>query len=350
LASVAWSVPGDGSPTPSLPALISPATAMRSLPLLPLLLLLLAALPRALVAQSTEIDRGVLLYKQKQLAEAKAVFTPPSKAGDAMASYWLGRIAMDEDKVDDAIDHLERAAKANDKSSEIQLWLGRAYGEKAQNANVLKQPGLARKTKGAWERAIALDPSNLDARADLVTYYMVAPGIMGGSKDKAHEQVEQIRKLNAYRGGFEAARLAQREKNAGLAETELRTLAKEYPDSSAPVVQLGLTLQNQQKWDEAFALFDGVLAKKPDDVLALYQLGKTAAMSGKRLDAGETALRKYLAMPVQQGAPTYAGTHYRLGQIEERRGERAAARLEYEMAVRLDPKLEDAKKGLARVK
>ncbi|MDQ6829272.1 MAG: tetratricopeptide repeat protein [Gemmatimonadota bacterium] len=81
-----------------------------------------------------------------------------------------------------------------------------------------------------------------------------------------------------------------------------------------------------------------------------YQLGKTAAMSGQRLDAGEAALKKYLTMPVTRGNPTPAGAHYRLGMIAERRGNSAGAKAEYETAVSLDPKLEDAKKALAKLK
>jgi tetratricopeptide (TPR) repeat protein len=306
-------------------------------------------LPPIVRAQSADADRGAQLFRAKQYAEAKTVLTPPARSGDAWASYWLGRVAMAENKLDAAEDHFERAIKANGTISEFHLWLGRAAGEKAQNANVLKQPGLARKTKSAWERAIALDPKNLDARADLVSYYIMAPGIMGGSHEKAREQVEEIRKLNPYRGGLEAVRVAENEKKPARAEGELRILVSSFPDSAAPLVRLGLVLQGQQKWADAFSLFDEVLARKPNDPSALYQLGRTAAMSGQRLDDGQAALEKFLALQQPPPGLSLGGAHFRLGMIAERRGDIPVARKEYETAVSLEPRLEDAKKALARV-
>ncbi len=312
--------------------------------------LLALALPGSLAAQTGDLDAGIQLYRARKYVEAKAAFESASKAGNATATYWLGRVAMEQNKWDDATDYFERAVKANDASSEFHLWLGRAYGEKAQRASVFEQPMLGGRTRTEFEVAVARDPKNLDARSDLITFYMVAPGVMGGSHEKARQQADEIRKINQYRGDLELIGIADREKNASLAESGLRALVKAFPDSAAPMVRLIISLQAQQKWDETFALIDGVLAKHPDEPTAWYQLGKTAAMSGQRLDAGEAALRKYLTVPPARGSPSPAGAHYRLGMIAERRGNSAAAKSEYETAVSLEPKLEDAKKALAKLK
>jgi tetratricopeptide (TPR) repeat protein len=312
------------------------------------LCLLMLCCSRRANAQNAEVDRGAQLFNAKQYAEARAALAPISKTGDAWANYWLGRVAMAEKKFDEAEDHFDRAVKANDNVSEFYLWLGRATGEKAQRANVLKQPGLARKTKASWERAIALDPKNLDARDDIVSYYLRAPGIMGGSRDKASQQAEEIRKLDAYRGGFAAIRVADDAKEETRVEGELRRLVSSYPDSAVPLVRLGIVFQTQQKWSDAFSLFDDVLMRKPADAVALYQLGKTAALSGQRLDDGQAALEKYLGLPPAQGM-TFGGAHFRLGNIAERRGDKTLAKKEYQTAVSMDPRLEEAKKALARL-
>jgi len=59
---------------------------------------------------------------------------------------------------------------------------------------------LAPKMKSAWEKAIALDPKNLDARTSLIQYYLQAPGFMGGSVEKAKEVAGQVLKLKPAEG------------------------------------------------------------------------------------------------------------------------------------------------------
>jgi hypothetical protein len=51
---------------------------------------------------------------------------------------------------------------------------------------------LARKVKTHFEKAVTLNPDNLAARADLVEYYLKAPRILGGGKEKAEVQAHEI--------------------------------------------------------------------------------------------------------------------------------------------------------------
>ena len=176
-------------------------------------------MPNVLAGQNSDTS-GVRLFEAGKFKEAKTVFEPAFKANtrDAAAAFYLGRIAMEERKNDRAADYFEAATKLDPKNSTYFLWLGRAYGREAQQANVLRQPGLAKRTKAAWERAIELDPDNLDARSDLIQYYVQAPGFLGGSTAKALEQAEEIRKRNPLRGYLELGALYEREKK--LAEAE----------------------------------------------------------------------------------------------------------------------------------
>ena len=77
-------------------------------------------------------------------------------------------------------------------------------------------------------------------------------------------------------------------------------------------------------------------------------MGRTAALSGERLEAGESALRKYIAAGRFDPSATEAHAHFRLGMILEQRHDAARARTEYETALRLDSTLVDAKRALAR--
>ena len=102
---------------------------------------------------------------------------------DADAAMYLGRTYLALRKTDPAVDWLEKAAALAPASSEKQWWLGRGYGAAALQANLLSAAGLAKKTKAAFDKAVALDPANLDARDDLILFYLQAPGFMGGSVD-----------------------------------------------------------------------------------------------------------------------------------------------------------------------
>lgn len=143
------------------------------------------------------------------------VLASPLVAGegpsDAAAAGIQSRMtAMD---FDGAVTLGEKSIADHPDSSEIWLWLGRAYGRKAQRAPVISQFALARKCRSAFEKAVALDPKNVDARADLMSYYLQAPGIVGGSLAKAKEQAAAILELDPVRGQIALGRIREREKS-----------------------------------------------------------------------------------------------------------------------------------------
>jgi tetratricopeptide (TPR) repeat protein len=234
----------------------------------------------------------------------------------------------------------------NPKNAVYYDWLGRAYGRQAQNASKFRLPFLARKTKNAWDTALSIDPDNLDVREDLITYYTQAPGFVGGSKDKAREMAAEIRKRNAYRGSIATANLCAADKDNACVERELVNMTTNYPDSSGAVVSLAAFYANQKDYDKSFALLEQRLRSKPGELPTLFQIGRTAALSGQNLDRGASALKTYLASPTPPNGPAPANAHYRLGMIYEKKGAKDLAREEYRTALQLNPRLEEAKKAL----
>jgi hypothetical protein len=83
----------------------------------------------------------------------------------------------------------------------------------AQEASFLIKPGLASSARQAWEKAVVLDPANLDARADLVQFHLFAPGFMGGSADEARRQADEIAKRDPVQGAVARASIAQHDKD-----------------------------------------------------------------------------------------------------------------------------------------
>jgi tetratricopeptide (TPR) repeat protein len=312
-----------------------------------LVLVVLMLLGGTLRAQS--VEQGVQLFNAGKYADAKAVLLPHGER-EPNAAFHLGRIEMENDEAGSAAGWFERAVRMNPKSAVYHDWLGRAYGTQARRANMFRAASLAGKTKTAFETAVALDPENLDAREGLMAFYAGAPGMVGGSKEKAREVLLEIRKRNAYRGSLAAAGLCAREKNTACAESELNAMLKRYPDSAAVYSSLAALHADQKRFDKAFAVIDDRLGKKPNEAISLYQLGRTASLSGERLDDGERALKTSLAGPIPERGPEPAHVHYRLGMIYEKKGAKDLAREEYRTTLKLRPRHRDAEKALAALR
>src|SRR5688500_5693632 len=299
------------------------------------LFLLLAS---SLAAQSPET-----LFKQGKYDDAKRAFQAQlaTNARDANALFYLGRIAEEQDRFSEAVDWYEKALKINDTSATYHFWLGSATGALAQRASKIKQPFLARKVKGAFERAVQLDPRMLEPRYGLVDFYTMAPGIMGGSKEKARQQADEIRTLHPFRGYFMDARIAARENNPvaeGQAyEAALAAAKKSAPDSLAPWYSLASWYRRNNRADEAFALYDSIMQRKPDEISVHASYGIAASMTGKQLERGERELKFYLANAPSDVSPqTLSLVRYHLGQIYEKTARNDAAKAEYAEAIRLN--------------
>jgi len=306
--------------------------------------------PCVLAAQNDDTS-AIRLFEAGKLRAAKMVLEPAfmANASDAAAAFYLGRIALEEQQSERAADYFVAATRLDPKNSAYFLWLGRALGREARQASLLRQPGLARRTKAAWERAVELDPENLDARADLIQYYVQAPGILGGSTAKAIEQADEIRKRNALRGYLELGAIYEREKRLDEAEQAYLSAEREKSDRHVGAYRLGVFYQNSGAYDKAFDLFESMLDRHPFEYGALFQIGKTGAMSGQRLDRATDALEAYLQTTPGRNDPSLAAAHWRLGMIHEKRQDRERAKAEYEIAVRLDPSFRPASESLRKL-
>jgi tetratricopeptide (TPR) repeat protein len=287
-------------------------------------LILVFILPLVATSQSS-IEKVKALYESNKAAEAEKILTTISeKSNDyAAAQYYLGRIAFDKKEYDDASEYFEEAIETNDKIADYHNWLGNTYGTIAQNSNMIKKGMLAPKMKNAWENAIRLDSKNLDARSSLIQYYLQAPGFMGGSVEKAIEVANQIKKIKPAEGYRQMGNVYMHEKKTAEAEKEFIEMAKVDPNYVGGLANFYV---GQKQFDKAFSMFEDELKKNPEDYVAIYQIGKTSAVSGQRLERGEECLKKYFSYSPKQNEPSHAGANMRLAQIKEKRGQKAEAK------------------------
>ena len=303
----------------------------------------------AQVAAGPQMRRAVALFEHGDYAAAKAALS--SDLGDAVAAYYLGRIAVVEDRLEDAVRAFERAIRADGRRAEYHAWLGIALGLQARDAGRLRQANLASRAKGEFERALALDARHVSAREGLVQFYSIAPAVFGGSARRAREHAAELARVHPMRGHLASGMVHERQRDHDAAEREYRAAAALAPDSAAPLMALGGLYQRTGRWSRAFAAYERVLALPsltlPERLSAQYQFGRTGALSGERLRDAEGALKQWLAeAPGGTSARRVARTRSRLGMVYEHQGRTALARAEFEAALQLNPRDADARAGL----
>lgn len=316
---------------------------------------IMAVLALAITTQ-TPLQRGIDLFDAGKFVDAERFFGDVVKQDprNHTALYYLSRSIGESDiarmqRLDETRKWVEQAVALQPGNSNYHLWHGRTLGAIALNSSKLKMLGLAGKVKQAFETAVKLDPANVDARLALAEFYLSAPGIAGGDKNKGRQEVEAARKLSPYRGAIASARAHSSTSNWAAAEKELRALGRQYPDSVDVGVNLVLLFQTAKQYDRGFATLDSLQRMQPKEPIWLYQVGRTASVSGQQLERGEEALKAYLKVPEDRNRSAHAVANYRLGLIYEKQGKKALAKQAFQATLADQPRHGEAKKGLARV-
>ena len=106
-------------------------------------------------------------------------------------------------------------------------------------------------------------------------------------------------------------------------------------------------LETQKKFTEAFSAVDARLANHPDDVYALYHLGRTAGLSALRTDDGIAALNQGLRAPFPANFRFKpSGFHYWLGVLLEKKGDLDAAAAQLDSTLKMNPGDRQAKDAI----
>ena len=302
-------------------------------------------------AQCTGNVQRLFVARDYDAARREAEATAKRHDMEAAAQYCVGRIAYAQGQSNKAVDWFERALDRDVTVAEYHLWLGNALGDEAQKASKFRQPFLARRVKTEFEAAVRLDPRNIDARHGLIQFYSMAPGVMGGSMTKAKEQAAEIGKLNRMRGHLELAALLEKEKDLAGAERELGAALTSASDSAAPYFALSNFYARQKQWDRVFETLEQLMKALPDDKSAKLSYARVAYLSGQNLERGETEAKSWLASPPADASPQLtAAAHVRLGAIYDKQGRLDEARAEYEKGLELNPRNEEAKRGVAKLR
>src|SRR5215213_4719751 len=243
--------------------------------------------------------------------------TVPLFATTAAEYAAQGRAALMAGQTEKASELITKALAAEPNNAGYHFLLGQAYGVMAQKASMLSKPGWAKKTKAEFERAVELDPNNIDVRMALISYYTVAPGFLGGSEEKALAQAAEIKRRDAIQGHRAYGRIYQQQKKPDLARKEYVDAVRENPKNAKAHYYLANYLLTEKNFPSALHEYDMALSLDPAFMPTYFRLGQYAAQSGSNYARGEEALRKYLAYKPSDDEPNLASAWYWLGQVQE---------------------------------
>jgi tetratricopeptide (TPR) repeat protein len=271
-----------------------------------------------------------------------------SAPADAESSNLLCRAYFMLDDWDRAESSCRKAVSLDPGNSRFHLWLGRVYGEKADRANFWSAPGLAGKTRSEFERAVQLNPKDVDARLDLAEFYLEAPGIVGGGEQKAREQAQSIATMDSGREHWVYARIAEKKKDYTAAEREYRQYIDLSHGDAEAWLNLALYFRNRKRFDEMEQAIVKLSQAPTTKLEVLEEASGMLYRAGRSYPFAMELLHRYLATGPVEAAPAFKA-HYLLGMLLEKQGDKAGAAREYRASLALVRNFGMAQQALNRV-
>ena len=266
---------------------------------------------------------------------------------DAQADLWLARCYFELAEYEQAVVYAERTVELEPGSSEAHLWLGRFYGLAAERAHSFL---LARKVRREFETAVQLDPGNLAARRDLMEFYLEAPWALGGSRDKAQQQVESIAARDLVEGHLARAAFWQGLHQPLRAEAEYQGALELKPARVEPYFEMAEFYEKRGEAGEVEGVLKAASLMQPLDPRLDYYRGVARVLEGGPFSEAEQFLKNYLSRaPVRSDFPSHAAAYEWLGRLYERSGRAPQAVEHYQTALRLDAHRREARQALARL-
>ncbi len=268
-----------------------------------------------------------------------------SSPKDAQAYNLLCRSYFELRAWNDGIPACEKAVSLEGNESLYHLWLGRIYGEKADSANFLTAATLAGKVRDELQEAVRLDPNSADARTDLAEFYLEAPGIIGGGRDKAEAQARVLERIAPDRAHWVYARIAEKDKDLVTAEKEYRAAIEASHGSAHDWFNLALFYSHNKDYDAMQSTLEHTMTLPMDHREVAMESAELLIRAGRDFEEAVQWLHRYLDGPTVEAAPAFKA-HYLLGTVLEKEGEAQKAAQQYEAALSLAKRYTPAAEAL----
>lgn len=287
----------------------------------------------AFEALATQDELEPSLIDQADAIITRAVKAQPKDARWIMAQSMILIRRGDTDK---AYDLAKQSIGLSPDDALLQYLFGNAAFAHISDVSFINMGAVSGKGKAAYERAVELDPTLIDAHVGLANFYLYAPGIAGGSVAKAREIAKTV---GGIEGGASQSALLRmqiegKEKNwdaFNKAATESVELAGEEEDRQAARMQVAMILVFQgERYADALGMIRQIHESEASSG-AEYRPGTVSYIEGTclheigELPAAIECFERTLAIN-----PQAQNTRYKLAECYEATNEPALAAAQYQ--------------------
>jgi tetratricopeptide (TPR) repeat protein len=223
------------------------------------------------------------------------------------------------------------------------------YGEKADKSGFMKAAMLARKVHSQFETAVQLNPKSVDARSDLAEFYLEAPPVVGGGRDKAEQQANALADIDPAAADWVRARIAEKAGDFPAADREYHNAIAASHGSASAWLNLGLFYKHRadfQPMEQALLHVRTAPLDRPD---SLVDAAEILIHTQRNLQEAAQLLRAYLnSNEKAEQAPVFK-VYYLLGIADEKLGETRDAANDYKLALAMAMEFRPAQEALERM-
>lgn len=271
---------------------------MRLLSVIPMLAV---ALP-LFASNSSVLEGARQLYQRTEYRQALDALknAPSSPEAHALA----GRCYYMSGDFKRAVTLLEQAVREQPGNAVHHLWLGRAWGRRAESSNPFQAPIFAGRARHAFEKSVQIDPANGEALSDLLEYYLQAPGFLGGGVDKAEALAPKFRAVSMSDYESARARIAVKKKKDSEAEAHYRRALELDPGKPGRYTDLAGFLARRGRLAEAEALFAQAAKLAPQDPGWRFAQAQSYIDAGVKTAEARRLLAEFLRLPLTPDHPS----------------------------------------------
>jgi tetratricopeptide (TPR) repeat protein len=172
---------------------------------------------------------------------------------------------------------------------------------------------------------------------------------VGGGRDKAEAQAQQLAGMDPVRAGWVKGRLAEKKKDPVAAEKEYRAAIEASHGAGLAWLNLALFYRHGGRLDQMEDAIRRAGAARVDQPEVLMECAEMLIRAKRDLPQATQLLRRYLSStPTVEAAPAFKA-HYLLGTALEQQGDKPTAAQEYRASLSLAKNFTLAQTALDRL-
>lgn len=288
-----------------------------------------------LAAHAGAADEFHPLLKAKQFAEAESaanakLVKEPDHA-DAMVGRTHALLGLADGRTDEAIKQAERCVTVHPNNGRCHLVLGKAMGTRAMENGIMASLGSAGTIRDAFNKAVALNPRDFDARFSMLEYYMMAPFVVGGGMGKAEAFAEESAGIHPEGSKLMHATIDRQEGRLGKAEAAALAVKPGTDEDlqerhDGLLTSIAATHMSEKRYADAIRVLSEARKRYPDSLNVGYVSARVQQEQGDHRKALAGLEQVVIKLPRPH-------VHYHIGKSAQALGDKARATAAFQKAL-----------------